>query len=122
MRWKGLLKGAVRKIVKLGSNGPFFDTNLTYLVHFGLSGFFSGVLVNQSIAPQTQDGQIQFEDGQIQFEGGQIQFEDSQTQFEDGRMGGYVFGSKETTEVKKLPFKGSALNVSLQASEDYQTC
>ena len=46
------LKGAVREIGKLGSNGPFFDADHTDIVHFGLSGFFSGVLVHQSIAPR----------------------------------------------------------------------
>ena len=50
---KMFLKWAVRKIGKLGSNGPFFDADHTDMVHFGLSGFYSGVLVHQSIAPQT---------------------------------------------------------------------
>ena len=45
-------KGAVREIGKLGSNGPFFDADHYGMVHFGLSGFFSGVLVHQSIAPR----------------------------------------------------------------------
>ena len=45
-------KGAVREIGKLGSNGPFFDADHTDMVHFGLSGFYSGVLVHKSIAPQ----------------------------------------------------------------------
>jgi hypothetical protein len=40
------LKGAVREIGKLGSNAPFFDANHTDMVHFGLSGFYSGVLVH----------------------------------------------------------------------------
>ena len=41
-----ILKGAVREIGKLGSNGPFFDADHIDLVHFGLSGFFNGVLVH----------------------------------------------------------------------------
>ena len=48
-----LFKGAVREIGKLGSNGPFFDADYRDMIHFGLSGFYSGVLVHQSIAPQT---------------------------------------------------------------------
>jgi hypothetical protein len=44
-----LLKVAVCKIGKLGSNGPFFYADHTDMVHFGLSGFNSGVLVHQSI-------------------------------------------------------------------------
>ena len=46
-------KGAVHEIGKLGSNGPFSYADHNDMVHFGLSGFFSGVLVHQSIAPQT---------------------------------------------------------------------
>ena len=48
-----VLKGAVREIGKLGSNGTFFDADPTDMDHFGLSGFYSGVLVHQSIAPQS---------------------------------------------------------------------
>ena len=50
-----LIKGAVHEIGKLGSNGPFWDADHSDMVHFGLSGFYSGVLVNQSIAPQGLD-------------------------------------------------------------------
>ena len=46
-----VFKGAVREIGKLGSNGPFFDADHSDMIHFGLSGFYSGVLVHQSIAP-----------------------------------------------------------------------
>ena len=43
---------AVHEIGELGSNGPFLDADHSDMVHFGLSGFYSGVLVHQSIAPQ----------------------------------------------------------------------
>ena len=45
-------KGAVREIGKLGSNRPFSDADHTDMFHFGLSGFYIGVLVHQSIPPQ----------------------------------------------------------------------